>query len=571
MKGRNTRAPHGTVGPELARGRSALEPRRRQRHVASSFVVCLLCFVAALPFTAGCFKRETNVQRGDREQVLHRGIGADPTDLDPHVATNLAEVDLVSALFEGLVVEDPVDLHPVPGVALRWDISPDLLTYTFHLRADAKWSNGTPVTAQDFVASWQRVLTPSLGAENAAMLYVLRGAEAFHKGTTTDFAKVGVKATDAHTLRLVLEHPTPYFLSLLTHAAWLPVPLATVTAHGEPYARGVPWTRPGRIVGNGAFQLKTWQPNHEIIVEKAPTYWDAARVRLNGIHFYPIENLDAEERAFRGGQLHVTYVLPFGKVDAYRRNSPQLLRTDPYLNTYFFRLNVRQSALSNERVRRALALAVDRKAIVEKILRGGQLPATAITPPGMAGYTPPPGTSSNIATARALLVEAGFPEGKGLPALEMLYNTSANHKLIAEAVQEMWRRDLGIDVRLINQEFKVVLSERRAGRYQILLSDWVGDYLDPTTFLDLWRSDGGNNHTGWASSEYDALLFAAARTADPVARAAQLQRAEALMLGAAPVIPLYYNTHVFLMQPSVRGWNPTLLDHHPYKHVWLEK
>lgn len=530
-----------------------------------------LGFLAALSLLSGCLKRESNVQRGDREGVLHRGIGADPTDLDPHVATNLAEVDLVSALFEGLVVEDPVDLHPAPGVAARWEVSPDQLTYTFYLRPEAKWSDGKPVTAEDFVASWRRVLTPSLGAENAGMLYVLQGAEAFHKGATKDFATVGVKATDARTLRVTLEHPAIYFLSLLTHAAWLPVPLSTVSAHGDAYSRGVPWTRPGRFVGNGAFQLKAWHPNREIVVEKSATYWDAARVRLNGIAFYPIESLDAEERAFRSGQLHVTYVLPYGKVDAYRQNSPQFLRTDPYLNTYFFRLNVRQAPLNNERVRRALALAVDRTAIVEKILRGGQKPATAVTPPGLPGYTPPPGAVSNVATARTLLAEAGFPGGKGLPPLEMLYNTSANHRLIAEAVQEMWRRELGVDVRLINQEFKVVLSERRAGRYQILLSDWVGDYLDASTFLDLWRSDNGNNHTGWASREYDALMFAAARTADPVARAADMQKAEALMLAAAPVIPLYYNTHVFLVQPSVKGWNPTLLDHHPYKHVWLEK
>jgi oligopeptide transport system substrate-binding protein len=531
----------------------------------------LCCLLAALGSLSACLKRESNVERGTREGVLHRGAGSDPSDLDPHVATNIAEVDLVSALFEGLVVEDPVDLHPVPGVATRWDVSPDQLTYTFHLRPEAKWSDGRPVTAQDFVDSWRRVLTPSLGAENAGLLYVLQGAEAFHKGATKDFASVGVKATDARTLRVTLEHPTPYFLSLITHAVWLPVPLPAVTAHGDAYTRGVPWTRPGRLVGNGAFRLTEWQPNRKIVVEKSPTYWDAARVRLNGIHFYPIESLDAEERAFRSGQLHVTYVLPYGKVDAYRQNSPELLRTDPYLNTYFFRLNVRQAPLNNERVRRALALAIDRTAIVEKILRGGQRPATAITPPGLPHYTPPPGTPSNPETARALLAEAGFPGGKGFPSLEILFNTSANHRLVAEAVQEMWRRELGLDLRLVNQEFKVVLTERRAGRYQILLSDWVGDYLDATTFLDLWRSDSGNNHTGWGNREYDALLFSAARTADPVARAAQLQKAEALMLAEAPVIPLYYNTHVFLLHPSVKGWHPTLLDHHPYKHVWLEK
>jgi len=533
-------------------------------------ILGLIGLLAVASLQTACLKRETNVQRGDREQVLHRGMGADPNELDPHLANNIAEVDLASALFEGLVTEDPKDLHPVPGVAVRWDVAPDLLTYTFHLRPEARWSDGRAVTAQDFVDSWRRVLTPALGAENAGLLYVLQGAEAFHKGATKDFATVGVRAVDAATLRVRLEHPTPYFLSLLTHPAWLPVPLAAITPHGDAFTRGVAWTRPGRLVGNGAFRLTEWTPNRKIVVEKSPTYWDAARVRLNGIHFYPIENPDAEERAFRSGQLHLTYVLPYGKVDTYRQNSPQLLRTDPYLNTYFFRLNVRQAPLNNERVRRALALAIDRKAIVEKILRGGQLPANTLTPPGLPGYTPPAGTPSNPESARALLVAAGFPGGRGLPPLEMMFNTSGNHRLIAEAVQEMWRRELGLEVRLINQEFKVVLSERRAGKYQILLSDWVGDYLDASTFLDLWRSDSGNNHTGWTNPDYDALLFTAARTADPVARTAQLQKAEALMLSAAPIIPVYYNTHVFLVQPSVKGWNSTLLDHHPYKHVWLE-
>lgn len=540
------------------------------RFHVSSFLR-FLCPLAAIALLPGCLKRESAVQHGNREQVFHRGMHADPTDLDPHVATNIPEVDVVSALFEGLVSEDPVDLHPVPGVARSWDISPDQLTYTFHLRPEAKWSDGRPVTAQDFVASWQRVLTPSLGAENAGMLYVIRGAEAFHKGATKDFATVGVKAVEARTLRVTLEHPTLHFLSLLTHPAWFPVPVASIAAQGDAYVRGHPWTRPGNHVGNGPFRLKDWQPNREIIVEKAPTYWDAATVRLNAIHFHPIENADVEERAFRSGQLHVTYVLPYAKVESYRRNSPQLLRADPYLNTFFFRLNTRQPPLNNEKVRRALALGIDRTAIVEKILRGGQKPAATITPPGLPGYTPPSGTPSDFEAARALLAEAGFPGGKGLPPLEVLYNTSPNHRLVAEAVQEMWRRELGVEVRLLNQEFKVVLAERRAGRYQILLSDWVGDFLDASNFLDLWRSDSGNNHTGWASSDYDALLFAAARTTDPAARAAQMQRAEALMLAAAPVIPIYYNTHVFLLQPSVRGWHPTLLDHHPYKHVWLEK
>ncbi len=544
-----------------------LLPPRSLRRLAVRGAAALL--VAA--GLAGCLQRETNVQRGDREQVLHRGMGADPSDLDPHLAVNIAEADLASALFEGLVAEDPQDLRPVPGVATRWEISPDQLTYTFHLRPEAKWSDGRPVTAQDFVEGWRRMLTPTLGAENAGLLYVLQGGEAFHKGANRDFGAVGVSAVDAATLRVRLEHPTPHFLSLLTHPAWLPVSLPAVAAHGDPFARGNAWTRPGRLVGNGPFRLTEWAPNRRIVVEKSPTYWDAARVRLNAIHFHPIDNPDAEERAFRSGQLHLTYVLPYGKIEAYRQNSPELLRTDPYLNTYFFRLNVRQAPLNNERVRRALALAVDRTAIVEKILRGGQRPAFSLTPPGLPGYTPPAGSGTDPDAARALLAEAGFPGGRGLPPLELLFNTSGNHRLIAEAVQEMWRRELGVEVRLTNQEFKVVLSERRAGRYQMMLSDWVGDYLDATTFLDLWRSDSGNNHTGWTNPKYDALLFAAARTADPVARASQLREAEQLMLESAPIIPVYHNTHVFLVQPSVRGWHRTLLDHHPYKHVWLEK
>ena len=518
----------------------------------------------------GCLRRESAVQSGNRDQVLHRGMGAEVGDLDPQLATNLPEVDLAAALFEGLVIEDPVDLHPVPGVAERWESSADLLSYTFHLRANATWSNGEPVTAQDFVNSWRRALTPAIAAENAGLLYVVQGAEAFHKGVTKDFSQVGVNAPDARTLRVTLEHPTPYFLALLTHPVWRPVPLSVIAAHGPAFARGNGWTRPGRFVGNGAFKLKSWQPDKVLIVEKSPSYWDAARVRLNAVHFYPIDSVDAEERTFRTGQLHLTYVLPFGKLDAYRRNFPHLLRTDPYLNSYFFRLNLLHPPLNDERVRRALALSIDRTAIVTKILRGGQQAATTLTPPGVPGYTPPAGIVSDFVAARALLAAAGFPGGKGLPALELLYNTSENYRLIAEAVQEMWRRELGIDVRLLNQEYKVVLTERRMGHYQILLSDWVGDYLDATTFLDLWRGNSGNNHTGWISAEYDTLLFAAARNPDLAARATQLQRAEALMLAASPVIPLYFNTHVFLLQPSVKGWHPTLLDHHPYKHVWLE-
>jgi oligopeptide transport system substrate-binding protein len=530
--------------------------------------LCLLVFFAAV--FSGCAKRETAVQRGNREQVLLRGLGYEVSDLDPHVVTGLSEYSVISALFEGLVVEDPLDLHPVPGVAESWEISPDGSVYTFHLRADAKWSNGRPVTAQDFVDSWRRVLTPSLAAAYADMLYVIQGAESFHHGTVKDFSAVGVAAPDARTLRVTLVRPMPQFLALLTHQVWFPVYLPCLAAGGSPYERGNPWTQPGHLVGNGPFVLKSWQPGREIVVEKSPTYWDAAHVRLREIHFYPFDSMDAAERAFRTGQLHLTETLPVGKVETYRRDAPQFLRTDPYLDTYFFRLNTTRPPLNNKKLRQALALAIDRKAIVEKILHGGQQPATAFTPPGLAGYTPPSRLRTDFDAARRLLAEAGFPGGKGLPPLELLYNSSENHRLVCEAVQEMWRRELGVNVRLVNEELKVVLTDRRAGEYQILLYDWAADYLDPASFLNVWRKDSGNNFTGWHNAGYDHLLDAAENSTDPAARNVLFHSAEALLLDNAPIIPIYYNTHVFLLQPSVKGWNPTLLDHHPYKYVHLE-
>ncbi|MBS0664048.1 MAG: peptide ABC transporter substrate-binding protein [Verrucomicrobia bacterium] len=530
---------------------------------------CRFLLAALVVLAAGCARREQPVDRGIREQVLHRGIGHDLASLDPQLATQASDYSVLSALLEGLVAEDPVDLHPVPGVAERWEVSPDQLTYTFTLRANARWSNGDPVTAADFVRSWQRVLNPALGADNANLLYVIQGAEAFHQGQAP-FSQVGLAAPDARTLRVTLEHPAPYFLSLLNHPVWFPVHLPTIERFGSVTARDNPWSRPGNFVGNGPFNLVSWHAGQEIVVAKSATYWDAAAVRLNGIHFHTIDSVDAEERAFRAGQLHLTESLPPDKVATYRRTAPQFLRIDPLLGTYFYRLNVTKPFLNDVRVRRALALAVDREAIVTKILHGGQQPARAFTPPGTAGYVAQTALPCDFAGARRLLAEAGFPGGRGLPPFELLFNTSETHRVIAEAIQEMWHRELGVDVRLVNQELKSTLEARRLGHFEILRSVWTGDYVDPSSFLDIWRSDSGNNYTGWSSPRYDSLLFEAERTTDPARRETLFQEAEALLLEDAPLIPIYHYTHVFLCHPAVKGWNPTLLDHHPYKHVWLE-
>lgn len=520
--------------------------------------------------STGCPRRESPVESGIREQIFHRGLSADPSELDPHVISGLPELNVASALFEGLVAEDPKDLHPVPGVAESWEVSSDGLVYTFHLRANARWSNGDIVTAQDFANSFRRVLTSSLAADYATMLYLLVNAEAYHKGSLTDFAQVGVQVPDPRTLRLTLNHAAPYFISLLSHPVWFPIHLATLEKWGSPYQRGSKWTLAGNLVGNGPFVLKEWRKGEIIRVEKSPSYWDAASVRLKAIHFHPAVDVDAEERAFRAKQLHVTEALPLSKVDTYRHNQPDVLQIGAFLDTYFYRLNITRPGLSNLKVRQALSAAIDRPMLVEKIVRGGQQPAHSLTPPGINGYVPPDLTKSNFDDARRLLAEAGYPGGKGLPQFEIMINSSGNHRVIAEAVQEMWRRELGVDVRINNMEQATLLANRRTLDYQILRSEWVADYLDAKSFLDVFRSDSNNNHTGWKNSNYDALMFEADRTADPAARNLLMQRAESILLADAPIIPVYYYTSVRLVHPSVQGWYTTLLDHHPYKGIWLD-
>jgi oligopeptide transport system substrate-binding protein len=524
----------------------------------------------ALSLLASCQRPESNVEKGNRLQVLHKGNGQEVQDLDPQIVNSVSEFNILSALLEGLVAEDPHDLHPVPGVAERWDISEDGRIYTFHLRTNAKWSNGDPLTARDFVESYHRILSPALAADNAYMLYPVLNAEAFHKGKITAFEEVGFRAPDDHTLIVTLTNPTPYFLSLLSNYSWFPVHIPTVRKYGPVHERGSRWTRVGRFVGNGPFSLDEWRLNVRVRVKKSPTYWDAERVALKAIVFHTIDSLDVEERAFRSGQLHVTDSIPVNRIERYRREQPDLLRVDPYLGTYFFRVNVTKPALNNRLVRRALAMAIDRQSIVDKVTRGAQLPADSFTPPKTAGYTSVASLPYDVLQAQRLLAEAGHAEGRGLPPIEILFNTSENHKIIAEAIQQMWRKSLNVAATLVNQEQKVYFDSRRQMNYQVIRSTWIGDYNDPNSFLNLWLTGGGNNMTGWSNPDYDRLIGEASQTADQAARYAAFQKAEAILLEEAPILPVYFYTHGFLIRPNVKGWFPTILDHHPYKHVRLE-
>ena len=524
---------------------------------------CMVAMIACL--LAGC-KQSPRAP----EMVLNLGNYAEPQDLDPHIITGVTELNIISALLEGLVDDDPRDLHPVPGVAQRWDISADGLTYAFHLRPDAKWSNGDRMTSRDFSWSFRRMLSPGLGAEYAYMLYPMKGAEDFNKGRSTDTASLGMQTPDDSTLVIILGKPTPYFLSLLSHNAWMPVHRATIEKFGTMDQRGTAWTKQGNFVGNGPFILKTWRVNTVVSVVKSPTYWDRATVKLDEINFYPYESVQTEERAFRSGQLNVTYSVPLNLIDFYKKEHPDRIHIDPYLATYFYRFNTTRRPFDDVRVRRALAMAVDRPAITKDILKGGQLPAYYFTPPGTAGYTARCPFAADIAAAQKLLAEAGYPGGRGFPEIELLFNTSDQHLVIAQAVQEMWKNNLGIAVRLVNQEWKVYLETQKELAYGVCRSGWTGDYNDPNTFLDMWVTGGGNNQTGWSNAVYDSLIRQASMTADAAQRFECFQQAEAVLMREMPIMPIYFYTSLSLRDPRVKGFWPTILNKHPYKYIYIE-
>ena len=536
------------------------------RHFCA-FLACLCLF----GFIASCgLHRETNVESGDREQILHFGNAEEPQELDPHVVTGVPEDHILHALFEGLVTKGPKNLEPEPGVAKSWDISDDLKTYVFHLRKNARWSNGDKVTAQDFVYSWKRALTPELGNLYAYMLFYIKNGEDYFKGRIKDFNKVGVKALDDYTLKVELRAPTPYFLQLLDHYSYYPVHRATIEKFGSIGERGTRWTRPGNFVGNGMFTLKEWKMNRILIVEKSPTYWDAAHVKLKAIYFYPIANLSTEERMFRAGQLHLTDKIPSEKIADYRLHHPEVIHIAPWIGTYFYRFNTTIKPLNDVRVRRALVMTINREEIVKRITKGGELPAYTYTPPNINGYTCPPQLEYNIKKARKLLAEAGYPNGKGFPKLELVYNTDERHRQIAIAVQEMWKKALNIHITLTNVDWKVYLDRESHMDYQITRAGWIGDYLDATNFLNVFITGGGNNRTGWSNPQYDKYLQEASMITDQSKRYAILQKAEKILMQEVPIAPIFIYTTRRLISTSVKGWYDNLLDQHNYKYIYLK-
>ena len=534
------------------------------------FSIRTLLIVGFIALTA-CSGGDRRVPQGIKDGILHMGNGTEPQGIDPHTTTGLPEHHIQQALFEGLVGLDPKTLDPIPGVAERWEISSDGLTYRFYLRRNARWSNGDYITAEDFRWTWWRGLQPALGNEYAYMLYPVKNAEAYATGKLTDFSQVGVRVIDPYTLEVELNEPTPYFMQLLDHQSTYPLPRKVIEKFGSATDRFTAWTRPENIVSNGPFKLTEWKLYKRVSVEKNPYYWDAANVKLNGIVFYPTENTVTEERLFRSQQLHKTDVIPLDKILAYRKEHPEQLRVDPYLGSYYYLINVTRPGLNDARVRRALAMTIDRESLIKHVLNNVNFPAYTLTPPGTAGYQPPVLFNFDPEGARKLLAEAGYPNGKGLPKIEILYNTNDAHRKIAVAIQQMWKTNLNIDVTMVNQEWKVYLDNRDTLNYSVARAAWIGDYLDPNTFLNMFITGGGNNDTGWSNAEYDDLILRkipAMKTHEE--RMAGFYQAETILLNEMPIIPIYIYSTKYLIHPSVKGMPPNLLDHYLFKQVSLE-
>jgi oligopeptide transport system substrate-binding protein len=532
--------------------------------------VALLAITGLILTLSSCGDYQSNVESGNREGTLHWGNGTEPQSLDPHIATGVPEHHIISSLMEGLVHKDGETLEPRPGVAKSWDISADGRVYTFYLRQDARWSNGDLHNAHDYVWSWWRALQPALGNLYAYMYFPIANAKAYYDGEISDFSQVGVKALDDYVLQVTLTEPIPYFLQLLDHYSTYPVHRATVEKFGTADQRGTRWTFEGNIVGNGAFQLKEWKINRRITVERNPHYWNAENVRLNQVVFYPTENVTTEERMFRAGQLHYSGI-PSDKIQAYSQSADPSLRIQPYLGVYFYRLNVDKPQLSDKRVRRALGMTINRDQLVSQITKGGQIPAYAITPPGTMGYFPESDLAFDPEGAKKLLAEAGYPNGEGFPTTEILYNTSEGHRKIAVALQQMWKKYLNIDVILLNQEWKVYLDTVSNHHYEIARAGWIGDYVDPNNFLDMFLCNGGNNRTHWCNPEYDQIILQQVPKAKTHQQRLELfQQAENILLDEMPVIPIYIYTSNNLVHPTVKNFGRNILNQANYREMYLE-
>ena len=507
--------------------------------------------------------------RDDGTTVFRRGNGAEPGTLDPHQARGVPAANILRDLYEGLVSISPTG-EVEPGNAADWTISDDKLTYTFELRADARWSNGEPVTAQDYVYGLRRAVDPATASPYAQLHTPIEHAAAIIDGDRPPDS-LGVRAVDDHRLEITLAEPTPYFLGTLAHPSSFPVYAPAVEAHGDAF------TQPGNAVTNGAYTMDAWRVNSRISLVRNDAYWDDADTAIDRVEYYPIVDANSELSRYQAGELDWASMIPPSRLDAAREHIPDQLQIEPTLGVYYYGLNVRRAPFKDApELRQALSMAIDREVIVDKITRGGEIPAYGWIPPAVDGYEGARFEWADLpadereARARELYREAGYSEDEPLQ-LEIRYNSNEANKKIASVIQAMWRRVLGAEVELRNEEWKVFLDAVRSGRdteaYRLA---WIGDYDDPNTFFELMNSGFGLNGTGYASDAYDRLQEKQAHMPDGAERDEVMHAAEARLLADSPVIPIYFYTSKYLVKPYVTGFEGNPLDIYYSKDLAIE-
>ncbi len=517
--------------------------------------LCLAC--QSNSSTVSSDKTVLKSDPGINGKIIHVGNGSDPEYLDPGLVTGAAGVNIVVNLFEGLTDFDHKTLEPKPAIATHWNISPNGKLYTFHLRKNAKWSDGSAVTAHDFVYSWQRVVNPITASRYAYIMYFVKNAHAINTGKITDLSQLGIRAVDDYTLLVTLENATPFFPSLVAWHTYRPVKKEVIEAHAER------WTLPEHFVGNGYFKITEWVPQKQISIEPNDHYWDKQFVYLDKVVFHSIEDSNTELKKYLKGELHYIFDVPNVKKEELRKTRSDYFDVSK-LATYALNINIKKPPLDNKKVRQALAYAIDREKLVEVIDKG--IANASYTPKGIGSYNPPNDDYFQPEKARALLRDAGYENGKGMPKITLYYNTNENHKMIMQVIQNMWKRHLNINVALLNMEWKVLLKTKANKDFQMIRAGWIGDYADPNTFLDMFMTDSSQNATNWSNIEYDTLIKKSMQTLDRDKRNQYFYEAETILLDDVPMIALFTNT-ASIMYQGLENFHSNFMNVHPFKYV----
>jgi oligopeptide transport system substrate-binding protein len=533
--------------------------------------VMLLALVMLLGVLAGC---SGSADEGKAGQQISVCVGSEPKSIDPTLNNAVDGATMIIHAFEGLTKLDKTG-KVVPGMAKSWKQNDDGTVFTFTLR-DAKWSDGQPVKAQDFVYSWRRAVDPATAAEYSYQLYYIKNGQAINEGNGK-VEDLGVKAVDDKTLEVTLEAPCAYFLEITSFPTLFPIREDVVSKDPEGWA-----TKPETYISNGPFTLKSWTHDSEIIMAKNESYYDKNTIKPSSVRFVLIGDANAVLAAFKNEEIIFADDMPTEEIPALKEEG--VLKIDPLLGTYFYVFNTTKAPFDNPKVRKALTLAIDRQYIIDNIAQGNQIPAGAFVPyavpdvkpdpdfrtTGKDYYDPSAGAyEKNIAEAKKLLEEAGYPNGQGFPQVEFMYNTEGAHVQIAEAIQEMWKKNLGITIKLTGQEWAVFQQTRTDGNFQIARHGWLGDYVDPMTFLDLWYSTSGQNDADWKNADFDKNIDIAKKSANREERMKAMHAAEDLMMAEMPVMPIYYYTDMYLIRDTLKGYygSPLGFDYFMYSTI----